>query len=401
MTIDFGQPDFRVDPFPLWARLRAAGPVHRDRSGAWVVVAYRDVDRLLSDPRVGKDVRRLTGYAGQRPYGAESATEYFVEQWIGCRLPEVHRAWRKLITPGFTVKAASEIAGWTRTTADALLDALPPGAPFDLMADFAVRLPAAVMARVLGVRDVDPDRLALAARQAGESLEPDASAAVRAEGEAAFSELAHHLRVAVDRPASPFTAHLAERAAGVLDADQLTATALLLFMSGNDTVAHLIGTTWLALSHHPDQAVLLRGRPDGVRRAVDEALRYDGPACVAVRTAYEPVRVGDEVISAGAEVLLSIGSANRDGRAFPDPDRYLIDRPSGRHLAFGRGDHLCAGTGLGRMVAETALAALLERFLAPTHDPDGVLWCTTRYVRGPDRIPVPIGDGIAESPPFF
>ncbi|MBM7774422.1 pikromycin synthase [Actinokineospora baliensis] len=387
-TIDFGLRRFREDPFPLWADLRAAGPVHRDLSGAWVVVSYRDVHRLLADPRVGKDVRRLAGYAGERPYGAESATEYFIEQWIGCRLPEVHRAWRKLVTPGFTAKAAGEVAAWTRATADALVDELPAGAPFDLMTDVAWRLPVRVMSRVLGVSAVDQDRLALAARRAGESLEPDAPAEVRAEGEAAFGELAELLRAALDRPASTFMAHLTARAAGVLDTDQLIATALLLFLSGNDTVAHLIGTTWLALSDNPDQAAALRHQRDGVRRAVGEALRYDGPACVAVRTTYEPVPVGDEVIPAGASVLLAIGSANRDETEFDEPDRYLVDRPPRGNLAFGRGEHLCAGTGLGRMVAETAVATLLERFPVPTHDPNGVRWCASRFVRGPDRVPV-------------
>jgi cytochrome P450 len=386
VRIDFGHPVFRVDPFPAWSVLREAGPVHRDVSGAWFVVTYREVDQLLHDPRVGKDTRRLAGHSAER---ANSVVDHVVARWIECRLPGVHRAWRRMVLPGFTVKAANELRPWTRRTADALLAELPPGQPFDVMADFARRLPIAVMARVMGLQDADLGTLERWSRSAGDVLEPDVPAAIQTAGEAAFNGLLGCLRTAIERPRTPFMEHLVSQARSVLNTDQLEATALLLLMSGNDTVAHLIGSGWLALSRHPDQAALVRERPDTVAALVDEVLRYDGPACVVGRATYEPVRIDGNTIPAGSLLLLATGAANRDGAAFADPDRLWIGRKPNRHLAFGGGDHLCVGSGLATMTAEIALRSLLARFPHPACDEAGLDWTSSRYVRGPDRLPCP------------
>lgn len=391
-TVDFEHPSFRSDPFPTWSDLQSRGSLHRDSSGAWVVVSYREVDRLLRDSRVGKDLRQLSDYADEHPYGVDSAAERYIEQWIGCRLPAVHRKWRRLIIPGFTHKGVEGLGHQVRRLADDLLAKLPADGSFEFMERFARPFPVAVIAHALELTHLDHDRLKHWTLTIGDVLEPGASAQARRVGDVALEELVGCLwdQVAARRraPRGGLLSHLVAVSDGVLTDDELVATLLLLFLSGNDTTASLIANGLLALLRNPDQAALLRANPDLMPAAVEEILRYDGPACIVVRATYEPVTVEDTTIPAGTLLLLALGAANRDPAAFREPDRFLIDRRPNRHFGFGDGDHYCVGTGLARLEAVTALRGLFSRFPHLGHDESSLRWGNARYLRGPEHMQV-------------
>ncbi len=102
--------------------------------------------------------------------------------------------------------------------------------------------------------------------------------------------------------------------------------------------------------------------PDLARSAWEEILRYDGPVHFRARYASGPVTIGGEPIEPGQGLLLGLQAANRDERQFPDPDRFIIDRPNNRHFALGGGPHFCIGVQLARLEGEVVFARLFRRF---------------------------------------
>src|SRR5258708_9849421 len=132
---------------------------------------------------------------------------------------------------------------------------------------------------------------------------------------------------------------------------ELLANCILLFVAGHETTMNLIGNGMLALMRHPDQLQKLYDEPNLVRGAVEELLRFDGPAQFLGYTAREDVLLDGRKIGRGQGVFILPGAVNRDPAQFPDPDRLDITRTDNRHLAFGYGIHFCLGAPLARLAA--------------------------------------------------
>jgi cytochrome P450 len=144
---------------------------------------------------------------------------------------------------------------------------------------------------------------------------------------------------------------------------ELLSTIFQLIVAGHETTTNLVGNSLVALFRHPDQLAALRADPTSLPAAVEELMRYDGPAHHATfRYATEPVTMDGVTIPAGAQVVISLAAANRDERWYPDGDRVDIGRDAAPHLAFGFGIHHCLGAGLARAEAQLALGSLLRRF---------------------------------------
>jgi cytochrome P450 len=124
----------------------------------------------------------------------------------------------------------------------------------------------------------------------------------------------------------------------------------------------LLANALLVLAEHPQERARLAGAPDSVERAVEEILRFESPVQNMGRIATRDVVLHGRTIPRGARVLLLIGAANRDPRAWTEPDRLDLARNPRRHLAFGDGIHHCIGAPLARLEARTGLTAMLARF---------------------------------------
>src|SRR5436305_362054 len=148
---------------------------------------------------------------------------------------------------------------------------------------------------------------------------------------------------------------------GRLNEEELFWFAFLLLVAGNETTTSLIGGMLLAFARHPDQYARVREDPSLIPGCVEESLRYVSPIQGLYRTALVDHRVGEAVIPAGERVLLAFGAANRDPRRYPEPDRFLVDRDTSDHVAFGSGIHFCLGAQLARLEATAFLAELIER----------------------------------------
>lgn len=179
-----------------------------------------------------------------------------------------------------------------------------------------------------------------------------------------------------------------------LSEDELMSLAFLILFAGYENTVQLIGNAVLALLQHPEQLAALRADPAQLPAAVEEFLRYEGPALLAIRRfPVEDVTIGGVTIPAGETVWVSASAANRDPERFPDPDRLDLARDTSGHLALGHGIHYCLGAPLARAETEIALAALLERYprLELGVAEDEVRWRPSLRARGLAALPVSYG----------
>ncbi len=147
-----------------------------------------------------------------------------------------------------------------------------------------------------------------------------------------------------------------------LSALELYHNCIFLLNAGHETTTNLIGNgLWLLLSHE-SQLQRLKTQPTLITPAIEEMLRYDGPIQLNNRRLTAPITLGGTTLPEGAFVTLGIGAANRDPRQFADAERFDVARKPNRHVAFGHGDHACAGMNVARMEARIAFSGLLRRF---------------------------------------
>lgn len=246
------------------------------------------------------------------------------------------------------------------------------GAEADIIGDLAFPLPARVIATMLGVPWDDLDRLRRWNDEGTDFLgnartAADPIALTRRTGAGTAAMLAYfeglvelHRAVPGDDLICDLIA--TEEQGERLTEEELVSTCGLLFAAGHETTTNAIGNGLLALLRNPVQLGLLRAEPPLIPTAVEELIKYDSPVQLTYRVALDEVQPGDLTIAEGDFVTLLLGSANRDGAAFSDPDVIDVGRRPRHHLSFGTGPHGCLGAFLARLETEVALSALLTRF---------------------------------------
>jgi cytochrome P450 len=161
--------------------------------------------------------------------------------------------------------------------------------------------------------------------------------------------------------------------------------------AGNETTTRLIGWMGSLLAQHPDQRADLVADPSLIPNAVEEVLRYEGPATHSARYVARDVEFHGTTVPEGSVMLFLLGSANRDDRKFPDGDRFDIHRARTQHLAFGYAVHYCMGAALARLEGRVALEEILQRFPRWEVDWDGAKLGSTSTVRGWETLPIAVG----------
>ncbi len=213
--------------------------------------------------------------------------------------------------------------------------------------------------------------------------------------EAATQEMAAYFRRMIeDRRAQPRAdllselTHLREEDGDRLSDDELIATCILLLFAGHETTTNHIANGMLSLLAFPGETQKLRARPDLAAAAVEELLRYDGPSGAQVRVVREAHELHGRELKAGDRVFIMLNAANRDERAYANPDVLDIERDGVAHLTFGYGNHICLGFPLARLEGQVAFPALLAAFGRIERAPGGLEWLSSPVFRGVKALPL-------------
>ncbi|MEO3924825.1 cytochrome P450 [Micromonosporaceae bacterium B7E4] len=412
---------FIADPYPGFAALRTAAPVHRltlpDGANVWLVTRYADVRAGLADSRLSLDKANSTdGWKGFSLPPALDANLLNMD-------PPDHTRIRRLVRHAFGPQRIARLRPKIEAAAERLLDRIAPAGRADLVAEYAGPLPVTVISDLLGVPEAD--RAAL--RGWTDVLLAPPTDDPRSAGRAVLAIQDFLVRLIADKRRNPgddlLTAMIAARDTGADDAargvdgaasgapdgpgptagggrhsgadrlseDELTSLAFLVLFAGYENSVHVIGTGLLALLRNPEQLALVRAGAELSPAAVEELLRYEPPGTVALRRfAVTDLTIGGVTIPAGATVLLCVAAANRDPERFADPDALDLERPDNAHLTLGHGIHYCVGAPLARLEAQIAIGAVLHRFpkLALAVDPAELAWRPSFRTRGLSSLPV-------------
>jgi cytochrome P450 len=392
-------PGFTDDPYPQYATLRAGAPVHHHPLGFWLLTRYEDVSFLLRATDMSVEDRNVTDATivelRQQMYPDEANQ---TDQSMLDRDPPDHTRLRKLVSKAFTPRSVRALEPRITELVDGMLDEAARQGQVDLVDALAFPLPFAVIAEMLGTPPADHERIRQLSGTVVRSLEPVNDPELVRAIAAADSEL---VEIAAEmiawkrrNPADDLLTALinAEDGGDVLNDDELIAQTLLLYIAGHETTVNLISGGTLALLRHPDQLARLRENPDLAGNAVEELLRYDSPVQASRRVTLQPVTIGGHEVPAGAFVMASLGSANRDESYWgADAAELRLDRENARqHVSFGAGPHHCLGASLARLEATIALSHLVTRFPGLAMDGE-VIWNGRINLRGPARLPVSLG----------
>ena len=353
------------DPYPVYAALRERDPVHRSRlMNAWMFARHADADAILRDHRsFGSDPRKGTLTARQQAMlpAPDELTMLFLD-------PPDHRRLRALVNKAFTPRAVAALEPRIRETLAALLDDIDDPGGFDLMRAVAHPLPVIVIAEMLGVPPGDRARFAVWSAQRARLLEPTVSHRERRAAEVATAEFDAFFRAVIgERRAAPGDDIVSALVQAEDEGERLTERETLnmlrlLLIAGNETTTNLIGNGMLALLRNPGELQRLREDPGLIPSAVEELLRFDSPVQATFRRALADCEVNGFELRRRDNLVVLVGSANRDADAFADPDRLDVGRGEAAHLSFGRGIHHCLGAPLARLEGRIVLEMLLERF---------------------------------------
>ena len=357
-------PQFRRNPFPVYARGRRECPVLlHDELPIASVFGYDDIVEILKDAETWSSVF---------PVPAELAARGDLPRSMLAQDPPEHTRLRSLVNQAFTPRMISRLRPRIEQIAEDLVgDALRRG-EVDLVAALTHPLPMVVIAEIIGIPLEDQERFKkwsealIATLGVGLMQGSPSSRSIEAqlgtieEMRAYFSQLVEQRRA---QPRKDLLSGLvaAELEGSKLSFNEMLQMLILLLVAGNETTTTLIGNAVVELLDHREELAKLRKQPELIPGAIDEVLRFASPVQFDPRRATRSVELRGCKIEEGRVVICWLGSANRDETVFREPDRFQVTRDSNRHLAFGFGPHYCLGANLARVEAQTALRVLLER----------------------------------------
>jgi cytochrome P450 len=279
--------------------------------------------------------------------------------------PPEHSKLRRLISSGFTPRRVADLEDRIRTRVDAIIDDLAEQDSCDLVDDLAVWLPLHVIADLVGVPEEDRTQV-FEWTELTFGFDPDTDPDMRRE--AAMNMYAYADAMCQERQDDPRDDLMSVLLHAEVDGEQLTQLQVDLFFlllqnAGSETTRNLITTGTMALIQNPDQLALVQSDLSILPTAIEEMLRFASPVIQFVRRAEEDTEVAGQAIAKDDRLAIFYPSANRDDRAFEDPDQLDVTRDPNDHVAFGAGGpHHCLGANLARLEGRVMFESILGRF---------------------------------------
>ena len=414
--IEFDPITISTDPYPIYRRLRDEVPVHyNEQRRIWSVTRYDDVMHVLGSPEIFSSRAMFTmiiaaGSEELPPFTLPVLRFFWNLVWKVRLNPfdfltarnliaedgERHSSMRAIVNRGFTPR---RIAAWEPLIREIVEDCVAPlrrGEPFDVIRGLAVPVPVTIIAEMLGV----PAESHADFKRWSDHLIGSLTGSERSEQRYAWSKLGPVIDflVAMRTLVRQRRANSSDDLISTILAAQEGETALtdreviqfvsLLLVAGNETTTHLIGNLTDALLDHPDQLRRVAADPSRITDLVEEGLRYDTPAQLGFRTTTADTEIRGVRIPKGETIAVFLGSANRDERRFPDPDRLDIDRDLSGVVSFGFGKHFCLGASLARLEARIAFEALLPELPKLVRAESAVSRLDSFFIRGLKRLAI-------------
>lgn len=364
-----------ANPLPLLAQMRSMGaviPIPFPFAGtgrrAWAVTRMEEAVQVLKDHAhftVDRRFLSVNDLLGHRVAGTSDVPTFFTSQTMLSVDDPDHRRLRGLVSKVFTPRRIEGLRPRVQQMADELLDRVADQGRMDLVADYAYPLPINVISEMLGVPHAERGQIRIWSEALAHGLglgrhDPGVAAHMRA-----FGEYTAHL--VAEKRLHPEDDLISQLIAIEEEGDRLSETELismitLLIFAGHETTSNLIGTGTLMLLDHPAQLEKLKANLNLVPAALEELLRFSGPATIAgPRFATEALELAGQQIEQGDVLIPFLLSANHDEQQFPQPEELDLARQSHRHLAFGQGIHICLGAQLARLEGDVAFTTLLRR----------------------------------------
>lgn len=415
--LEISSPDFLAHAHQRYEELRAKCPVTRAllakpaegeeqsffNRPLWVVTDYDEGSRALLDRDFTVEARSVM--SPEQAAEAEHIPEEFkaLQRNILTVDPPEHTRLRKLVQPSFTASAIEKLRPRIQQITDELLDAAEaaaaargeqaPARNMELISQFTYPLPVTVICEMLGIPPEDREQTRLWSENLLSAVTPERMEETRRN----IGEFIAYLRDLFAQKRQQPTDDLISQLLQVeIDGDRLTeddilAMVFILFVAGHITTVNLIANGVYALLTNPEQAAKLRADSTLVPNAVEEILRYYGPAeGTTARFAREDTEIGGQAIARGEALMVLLAAADRDPARFKDPQTFDITREdANRHIAFGKGVHVCLGAPLARLEGQIALEALFRRYpdLRLAVPANEITWAPS-FLRGLTKLPL-------------
>lgn len=371
------------DPFPMYERLRALGPIPRTPTGF----------RFATDHAVCSQILSSRSFGVRPPDGVGDVFDSGVDLSLLQIDPPDHTRLRRVAAPAFTRRRLQGYRDLITATIEDLIDGLPDDEPWDFVERYASPLPISVITAMLGIPEYDQPTFrrfgdAIAGALDGVRSPVHAVRTVQAARtlDAFFTRL---FELRAHEPGGDVISSLvAARQEGRIAPEDMTPLCTVLLVAGFETTVNLISTAVAILMRHPEQWRMLVDDPSLAAGAIEETLRYSPPVHLTARHALDDMEFAGERLSRGEGVVVFLAATGRDPAVFDDPHRFDITRErASDHLAFSAGPHYCLGAPLARLEATLALEALVRR-LPDLRLAGQIVPRPGVTLRGPGRMPV-------------
>ena len=396
--------DYYKNPFPLFKELRAKHPIHFSETiGGWVLTRYREVDAVLRDHENYSSKGRVTHLLNQLSSEAQARIQllhaHFAIGLAHSDAPE-HRRIRSLLAQSFTPKIIDSLRPEVAAQSRSLIAELENET--DLIAELLTPLPALVVGKLLGSKPEDLPNLIRWAHAVNGLYERGGkiSEEKALHAEAMLREMRDFvLELVAERRARKMVgklegidvlSNLVLQEEESLTDQELLSTVVTLFVAGHETTTHLLGNGILALLLRQDVLNQARRDESKIPFIVEEMARFDGSVPRSWRLAKSDLDLSGVKIKKGDLVLPILSAANRDPEVFEEPERFDFHRDNKRHLAYGKGVHVCLGAPLARLEAQELLKALFKSFdqIELNADFENLEWRKDLALRGLLSLPV-------------
>ena len=380
-------PEVIADPYPEYARVRAAGRLCRVSPASWGVTRHADVAALLRDPRLGNEFPETDPQF--RMAEEELATDVF-RRIMPTRNTADHSRLHRIMVKAFSPGVARSLREHIAALVEELIAPGLESGRLDAVAELAFPVAATVVCELIGISVAERAEIWARSAALAKAFTPFIPEGDRAEAAAALIWFRGLVRELVEKcQADPGQDLLGRLVATGGDAEEITDNVVFLCFTGYETTMNMVSTGCAGLSAQQDQWLRLRAEPGLAATAAEEFVRFDTPIQYTARLALEPIEIAGRVIRPGRSVFLLLGSANRDERVFADPDRLDIGRSPNPHVGFGGGVRGCLGAALARVEGAVIFETLARRI--KTLEPAGpVLRSPSALFRSYESIPLAV-----------